>query len=155
MSSDQGPSDDEIEAGIEALSQSTQIPTFIRMVPIGQTIPGFRGARLVLTSVEIWSSLIVVHSASVGADISINPDGDPEDTAARMARMSQDFMMPIRDDRGNEYPRVGGVGGGGGDPANAAVWSIASFSGSLAPDATKLYWQVASAEPPVTVTIDL
>lgn len=125
--------DEDIDEGLAQLEQMAQAPTLLRTFTVGQTFRAPRGGRLVVTCVELWTGLIVVHSATVGS-LFLAP------TRNDMARQMATLQRPLHDDLGNDYRLASMVGGGGGDAVNGVVSRLMSYVGPLDSRATRLVW---------------
>ena len=111
-------------------------PVLQRVVEVNATVAARLGGRLVVTSAELWTTLIVVHYTIVGSDTSRRMPKGEEEADAFVARMQETRFL--HDDLGNAYEMVGGGGGGGGDPALTIEMHQVTYRGPVAADANSL-----------------
>lgn len=147
-----GGGDDDLGIGdIEAyLAES---PVLQRVVAVNASVPARRGGRLVVTSVELWTTMIVVHFTIVGSDSSRRMPQREDEAAASIARMQETRFLG--DDLGNTYEMVGGGGGGGGDPARIIEIHQITYRGPVAGNASSLafYPEQAASRDPVIIRL--
>jgi hypothetical protein len=115
-------------------------PELLRVVPVAMTLSGEDGGRLIITSAEIWTGMIVIHVATIGAPL---PSAAP-------GRLSS-----LEDDRGNTYALLGASSGAGSDGARTLGSERWSYVGPVAEDASALIFRPARAAGPAGVNIDL
>lgn len=134
------PEPDDAEEGIGELERFlNNSPVLDRVVEVNQTVEAQGGGRVVVTSVELWTSLIVVQATIVGSDQSRRLPRSDADVAERQRRF--DFTRFLGDDLGNTYDTVGGGGGGGGDAAMMVEHYTYSFRGPVDPAASTLFYR--------------
>ncbi len=126
-------------------------PVLRRVLEVNQAVAAPGGGRVVVTSVELWSSHIVVHAAVVGG----GPHPEPTailDVAAR--RRHFEYTRVLHDDLGNTYGlergEVGDV-----DPGRPFDVHHAIFRGPVSPSASLLVFRPNHAADEVEIEIPL
>jgi hypothetical protein len=121
-------------------------PVLRRVIEANITRPARMGGRVIITCVEIWTTLIVIHYATVGSEAMQWQGGDPESADFATWQVAQQRAHQLIDDLGKAYPMASGGGGGGGDPALPIVQYQMSYKGPLDERAESLlFWPVESA----------
>lgn len=121
-------------------------PVLLRVVGANVTVPARRGGRLVVSCVEIWTTLIVIHYATVGSEALQWQAGEPDRPEFAAWQTAQHRAAQLSDDRGTTYPMVTGGGGGGGDPAMSIAQYQLTYRGPIDKRAgAVLFWPVESA----------
>lgn len=138
----------EPEAGIEAIqSYLSRSPVLERVVEVNQALPGPDGRRVLVTSAELWGSIVVFHEViTPGMSIARG------DSAARLDRSRRMAENALRDDLGNTYPWAGGGGGlldglvDANSPLKLDLWQDrTAFRGPLNGGASFLFYRSANA----------
>ena len=109
----------------------------VRVVEVGVEVRNTDGGRTVVTSVEVWNTMLVVRWTVVSPAALRHPG----DRAPR--------LWECRDDVGNQYQLRGGGGGGG-----ERHWHGTAEFSAVDPKATKLFI-VAEHSPGSKVEVDL
>jgi hypothetical protein len=121
-------------------------PVLLRVVEVNITAPARKGGRLVVSSAEIWTTLIVIHYATVGSEALQWHGGDPNGDEFAAWQSAQQRALQVSDDLGTTYPMVSGGGGGGGDPALPILQYQRTYRGPIDPRAGVLvFWPAESA----------
>lgn len=128
-----------IELGDPTAGSSDAAPRLSRVVSVNRTLPARAGGRIVVSSVELWSSIIVFNVAVASSDFGQRPDH--AETVARAQ-----YTMVLRDDLGNTYQQAAAGGGGGGDPAMQFTVYQAIYHGPVHPDASSLIFRPPETE---------
>jgi hypothetical protein len=131
------------ETGIEAIEQYlSRSPVLERVIEVNETVEAQGGGRVVVTSVELWTTLIVVHHAVVGSEGMRHP---PSEADAAETQRRFEYTRNLRDNLGNTYGIAGGGGGGGGDTAMRFEQYQTTFRGPIDPGATSLVFRPANS----------
>lgn len=128
-----------IELGGGTAGGSAAPPRLNGVVSVNRTLPARAGGRVVVSSVELWSSIIVFNVAVASSDFGQRPDH--AETVARAQ-----YAMVLRDDLGNTYQQAAAGGGGGGDPAMQFTVYQAIYHGPVHPDASSLIFRPPETE---------
>jgi hypothetical protein len=121
-------------------------PVLRRVVEANITVPARMGGRLVVSCAEIWTTLIVIHYATVGSEAFQWHGGHPDNPDFATWQSAQQRSLQLNDDLGTVYPMASGGGGGGGDLALSIVQYQTSYKGPLAERACSLlFWPAESA----------
>ncbi len=121
-------------------------PVLLRVVEANITAPARKGGRLVVSCAEIWTTLIVIHYATVGSEALQWQGGYPDGPEFGAWQNAEQRALQLSDDLGTTYPMVAGGGGGGGDPALPIVQYQRTYKGPIDERAGALvFWPVESA----------